>query len=300
MKYCASGREMKNKRILVTGSSGVIGRILTRKLREMNMDVLGVDKRSNSATDIVSDLSTEIHQCIYDFSPQIIFHLAAEFERTEETAGYEDVVFKHDVLASHNLLAATREFDNLERFVFASSYLVYAPSSAPLYEGSQLDPRNLVGAAKYFTENELRLLAKQYEFNYCNARISRVYGGGGREVISRWVRDALSGKQLQVFGENNFFNYIHAEDVADGLIELAENNACGTYNLVHSNSRPVAHVVEILQGIFPDLNVNHYSDAGGSTEYSKLVSEKMYIETGWKAKIGLEEGIEKTVSYELA
>ena len=58
---------------------------------------------------------------ITKFDPEIIFHLAATFERTEETPEFWEDNFKNNIILSHNVIDAAKECTNLEKFIFASS-----------------------------------------------------------------------------------------------------------------------------------------------------------------------------------
>jgi nucleoside-diphosphate-sugar epimerase len=218
---------LKNKRVLVTGSSGVIGRVLVDILHQTGAVVLGADKKDKTnkfdTRHVKLDLAFDSLREIVDFQPQVVFHLAAEFERTEDEPDYWKVSFDNNVLLSHRLIEAVEDIPTMECFVFASSYLIYNPNiymstgtGALLQENDEIKPRNIVGVAKYFTERELSLVDRDGKFRAISARIYRVYGRGSRDVISRWIRSAISGETIEVWGEENRFDYIFADDVAEG------------------------------------------------------------------------------------
>ena len=74
------------------------------------------------------------------------------------------------------------------------------------------------------------------------ARIFRGYGCNSRDVISRWVRALLAGEPINVFRPEGIFDYIYAEDSAEGLIRLAESNVTGIINLGTGRGRRVQEV----------------------------------------------------------
>ncbi len=55
------------------------------------------------------------------------------------------------------------------------------------------------------------------------ARIFRSYGKNSRDIISRWIRALLNNSELTVYRKEGLFDYIYAEEVAEGLIKLAES-----------------------------------------------------------------------------
>ncbi len=124
----------KNKRVLVTGGAGVIGKELINRLVSLESHILCLDKVSKPKefSEIVDydrvDLSELNSELITKFKPEIIFHLAATFERTEETPEFWEDSFKNDIVLSHKVIDAAKKCTNLEKFIFASSYLIYSPT----------------------------------------------------------------------------------------------------------------------------------------------------------------------------
>ncbi len=305
----------KNKRVIITGGTGVIGKELVGRLLKRGAVVRCFDIAPRP-----KNFGGEVEYCQRDltllnpievaaFNPEIIFHLAATFERTEESPEFWEDNFINNIILSHRVIDAARKSGNLEKFIFASSYLIYAPDlylfnepqAVPreLKEGDPINPRNLVGAAKYYSEKELEFVNKVHDgFISISARIYRVYGLGSRDIISRWVRMALGNDKLIVFQKKNMFDYIFAGDVAEGLIKIAENvDGNEIVNLGTGVARRIQEVIEILQDQIPDIKIEEIEKEGlfeaSCADVSKLVEL-----TGWQPKITLEEGIKRLVEYE--
>lgn len=304
-------REWNNKRVLVTGSSGVIGRVLVKLLMELDAIVLSVDLEDSESIEASVDhiqlnLAKEIPANLSNFQPQVVFHLAAAFERTVETHDYWKTSFENNALLSHRLLRVMNDISSLESFVFASSYLIYDPKQYldvsvdhKLKETDNVRPRNLVGAAKYLFEQELDFIDRvEHRFRTVSARIYRVYGLGSRDVISRWVRSAIAGKTIEVFGEDNEFDFIFAGDVAEGMLRLAQaSEARGVINLGSGNYSSIRQVVNLLESIVPGIEVQRLE-----REYQKEASAAnmtMFQHlTAWLPQTTLEDGINKILEYE--
>jgi len=305
----------KNKRVIVTGGAGVIGRELIEKLLKRGAVIRCFDIAPQP-----KDFWEKVEYCQRDltalnpiefatFDPEIIFHLAATFERTEETSEFWEDNFKNNIILSHKVIGAAKKCTNLKKFVFASSYLVYSPNfylydspqSNPtkLRETDAVNPRNLCGAAKYYTERELEFISKIHKhFISISARIFRVYGCGSRDIISRWVRMALDGDELIVFQKENTFDYIFAGDVAEGLIKLAENvNENTIINDGTGRARRIEEVIKILQEQIPNIKIKGIK-RGEPFEASCADISKLVRLNRWQPKITLEEGIRKVVDYE--
>lgn len=306
---------LKNKRVIVTGGAGVIGRELINRLELLGSQVLCLDikPKPKELSDTVEytqiDLSEMMPESITGFDPHIIFHLAATFERTEETPEFWNENWKNNTLLSHKVLDAANMCKNLDKFVFASSYLIFSPqlylfdkpqtTSIKLKETDSVNPRNLCGAAKYYTEKELEFVnTVHYNFATISARIYRVYGLNSRDIISRWVRMALNGEELIVFQKENIFDYIFAGDVAEGLIKMAESvQGNEIINLATGTPRKIEDVIRIINEHIPNTMIKEVNE-GTSFEASCADISKLVKLTGWQPTISLENGIEKIVQYE--
>ena len=279
-------------RILITGSSGRVASYLV-KLFDKSHNIMLIDKKEGF------DLSIEPMNEILDFQPEIIFHLAASFERTDETPSFLGINYHDNMMASLRLNQAIAKMKELKKVVFASSYLVYDPniymgeqpeSGFPLVEDYQCGPRNLCGAAKYYEEQELNFIKRNIHKNLqlVHARIFRVYGENGQEFVSRCAEYKKYGIPVDLWKPENRFDYIWAPDVAEALYKLAFSDADGIYNVGSGESHSIQEVVDLIgcktrQVPAPDGELYENSCA----DISKITS------LGWYPKVMLKEGIER-------
>lgn len=307
----------KDKKVVVTGASGVIGRELLRYLMEEDATILTVDRLPlpdenwRNIEHVQKDIATEDLQEVIDFDPEVIFHLAAAFERSAESPDFWNVNWHDNVLVSHNIVDLAKDLPNLKTFIFASSYLLY---NTDLYmskeekdvhylkETDKINPRNLCGGAKFYTEKELKFIKELFlqDLRVVNARIYRVYGRGSKDIVSRWVRMCLNNEKLDVYNENNQFDYVFAGDVAKGLLELAKSpEAEGIVNLATGTPNSVNTLLNNLmeEGILDESNiVNH----GVTEEFEASCADitKLKEVTGWHPETDFKNGIKKIIEYE--
>ncbi|MCG6553507.1 MAG: NAD(P)-dependent oxidoreductase [Candidatus Magnetominusculus sp. LBB02] len=303
-------------RCVVTGGAGVIGRELLRILADsgaavMSLDINPLPDNFNPAgiTHIVKDLSSDALNEIDGFQPEVFFHLAAAFERSKESPEFWGVNYKDNTLLSHRMAEAAGRIKSLRAFVFASSYLIYStalylsdslwPEPVYLREDAPVNPRNITGASKYYTEKELEFI-KEYlrpELRTISARIYRVYGKGSKDVISRWIRAAINGQTLDVYNRDNRFDYIYARDVAEGLYRLAATQtAAGVVNLGSGQSRSVSDVIAALSS-FIDVEI---TDRGRTEDYENSTADIALLRnlTQWQPPTTLTDGIRHIIEYE--
>src|SRR5262245_25365404 len=124
---------MRNKRVFVSGGAGVIGTALVNILLEAGADLFVGDLKPcpkgwlGKLKYWQGDLNAITSQELLSFNPEMFFHLAATFERSEETFFFFDENFHHNVQLSHHLMTILKQSSTLRKVVFASSYLIYDP-----------------------------------------------------------------------------------------------------------------------------------------------------------------------------
>jgi len=304
---------IKDKRILVTGGTGVIGQELLNLIKQDNKvfvaDLVQMPEKSKNISFKTINLARDNLEFIKDFDPNIIFHLAAVFERSVESGGFWNNNFENNVMLSHKLIDISMSCQSLEKFVFASSYLVYDKSQymfsnymaepIKLKETDKMGSRNLCGVSKYYTEKELEYIqnSQNVSFTSVSARIYRVYGKGSHDVISRWIRAGLRGETIELWGGENSFDFVYSRDVAKGLLKITENNTPRIVNLGGGISRTIKDVLSLLESKIQNLQIIR-TEYNGPYEKSSANIDILKKYTCWKPEIRLEDGISEIIEWE--
>jgi carbamoyl-phosphate synthase large subunit len=307
---------MKNKRIFVSGGAGVIGRSLVPMLVDLGAVVLVGDLEEipeefpSNITYRQGDLNDISQEELDMFDPEVFIHLAATFERSEETYGHWEENFHHNIKLSHHLISIIRNCPNLKRVVNASSYLIYdkslyqfeSPQNKPykLKESDPINPRNLTGLSKLGHEIELEFLSKfkSDKFSSISARIYRGYGTNSRDIISRWIRALINKEEINIYNDEGFFDYMFARDTATGLIKLAETDISGIINLGTGKARQVKDVVGILLKYFPEMQYKRINKNDELIEASEADVSLLHSSLGWVPDSKLEETIPIIIEFE--
>lgn len=286
-------------KVLITGAAGVIGSELAKLCDNSGLKILGVDKK-DAPTDwpenqrfIKGDLSSMSMGPIEEFGPEVVFHLAASFERTSESSTFYTTNHTDNVRVSSRVLDFAMNSSSAETYIFASSYLVYDSTNylsgslshkpISLHETATLKPRNLVGAAKLFHESEIEFMSGFFPSKkLLNVRIFRGFGLGSRDVISRWVRACLSGRPISVYDAESSFDFIFAGESARKLLMMVGQKVPGgTYNLASGRSTSISEIVDLLTEIFPNTTVERVDgEAGKLIEKSRADMSRLsdYVE----------------------
>lgn len=305
--------DWKNKRVFISGGAGVIGTALVEKLQAQGANLFIGDlkpKPQNFKTSNYreGDLNTLNFKEIEAFNPEIYFHLAATFERSEETADFWLENYHHNVALSHHLLKTLKSSPALKKIIFASSYLIYNPALylfpnpqnllASIKEDAEISPRNLCGMAKLFHERELESMKHFHpDLQIINARIFRSYGKNSRDIISRWIQSILKIEKITVYNREGIFDYIYAEDVANGLIHLADSSYSGIVNLGSGHSRSVNDVLACLKTNFGNFS---YQEASSESPFEASQADMTLFHKVTQNRhnfLSLEETIPKLIQY---
>jgi carbamoyl-phosphate synthase large subunit len=307
-----------DKVVFVTGGAGVIGLQLVPLLVSAGHKVVVADLKNRPMSFgpeihyIKGDLNQFNEEHFSKLNIQILIHLAATFERSQESWGFYTDNFDNNIRLSNHVMRIARKSKLLERVLFASSYLVYKKDQyifsfipeTPIKLGppSALGPRNLIGASKLLHESELSFISKfdMTNFSIVIPRIYRGYGLGSRDIISRWIRLALNNSSLIAYDIEGIFDYIYCKDSAMGIFKLAcESDYSGILDLGTGHPRKVKDVLDVILHHFPDTRVENGLSTG-LYEASRASTEVLQSATNWLPQYNLETAIPEIIEFELS
>ena len=289
-------------RIVVTGSSGLVGSILADRLRERGDEPVCVDIRN--AADPIDIL--EPHALARAFSgADGVVHLAA-VSRVAWGESHPELCDAINVEGTARVLEAVKWVGQDCWCVHASSREIYGDAPMSLvHEDAPKNPVNRYGRSKLESE---RLVAEAASTGTRTAilRLSSVYGGRKDHpdrVIPSLTWRALQGEPLVITGAETFFDFVHVEDTVEGIVEAIDLLASGRGSLPPINLatgtatslQRLAETVLSVTGSHAPLTVvpaRHFDVSGycGSTERAEAV-------LGWRPKHTLKAGIQQ-VAYD--
>ena len=222
---------MRNHRILITGSEGLVGSALRTALEARGAHVTGLDLRGSDGEEgdvrnagRVRDAADGCHG---------IVHLAAVSrvvwgEREPETCRAVNVGGLRNVIAA--ALAGRAESSRRPWVVFASSREVYGqPDRLPVTEDAPLRPINVYGRSKVEGERLVEA-ARDEGLRAAIVRLSNVYGSTRDHpdrVVPAFARGVVEGKVLRVEGADHTFDFTHIDDTTRGIVAIIDLLADG-------------------------------------------------------------------------
>ncbi len=296
---------------LVTGGAGFIGSHLVDALVERGDSVRVLDDFTTGSRENLADSQARIEVfagSVLDeallanaaVGCQTVFHLAAVVSVPESLS---DPLRAHRVNAEGILLpleAARREG---ARFVLASSAAVYGESGeAPLAEDVRALPISPYGAQKLMGELYLRCWAREFGIRGAALRFFNVYGprqdpgSPYSGVISIFARRALDGEPIAVHGDGGQTrDFVYVDDVVRAL--LYAERARAPFVVANVCSGEATELNELAKAIAGkagrEVDVRHAAPRPGDIRHSLGDPALAESELGFRAEIGLEEGIEK-------
>ncbi len=304
----------KNKRIFISGGAGIIGKQLVQMLIDTNAKILVGDIKKcpkfflGKVKYFQKDLNLLKEKQLRKFNPEIFIHLAATYERTEETKEFFQSNFHNNIRLSNHLLNIVSRLKTIKKIIFASSYLVYSSdlylskrSKKPikLKEISQINPRNLIGASKLYHENELKFLSNfKPNLSITSARIFRGYGLGSRDIISRWIRDLIKKKIINIYGIKSSFDFIYCKDTAESILKMIGlKHKFKIINVGFGRSVKINEILKILKSEFQNIKKKRVIK---SKEFENSYADNSYLKNYMKLNLryDIKKGIKEIIEYE--
>ncbi len=235
----------KNKKILITGSSGFVGSWLSTALFEMGASLYGISLKPNTSPSLFKLLNLEnkinqkyidicefnkIDSAIKEISPDIVFHLAAQplvresYERTIET-------FNTNVIGTLNVLEACKNLGTNVNFVCITTDKCYENNELGqrFVESDPMGGKDPYSASKACTEIVTKSHALSFNsLKLCTARAGNIIGGGDwakDRIVTDIVESIEQKRDIVLRSPNAIRPWQHVIDVVNGYLKLAIYNA---------------------------------------------------------------------------
>ncbi len=304
--------EKKDKTILVTGNDGYIGSVLTKHLKSLSYNVIGLDSglfSSNTFYSYPQDLSInkQIARDIRDVTKEdldgvdSIIHLAA---LSNDPLGEINPTLTDSINMQATIKLARLAKDlKIERFIFSSSCSIYGigDNERPISEEGSLNPITAYAKAKVDAESALLELADK-DFHVVIHRNATAYGHSPRLrldlVVNNLLAHAYLTNEINVMSDGTPWRpIIHVDDICRAFIcsleAPTENISSQIFNVgINDDNYMIKDIANLIGEILPEATVKILNKTGPDertyrVDFSKIKKILPDFKPEWNLKKGI-------------
>lgn len=292
------------RKILITGSTGFVGRHLVPKLLENDFQVLEITRSQSKSLKLFGDKTSKIEvsdprlkEKIKDFNPEVAIHLASYLTSSDSLAEAEKLI-------SSNITFLTKILDALSDT--SLKLFINTGSFSEFYKGNgEFIPAYFYAATKTASRAIVDYYSNLKNFTQVTVVPYTIYGGkdSQKKIIDIIYDSTFSKTPLDLTPGDQFLDFIHIDDVVDFYISIISKlNSLpkkvefklGTGNPV--SLKQLAKLIEVISN--KKINVNWGGKKYRQTDilFAKAEIDKNKEMLFWVPKINLETGLKKYIN----
>lgn len=303
----------KYKKALVTGGAGFIGSHIVDALIRRHIKVYVVDDLS---TGEIKNINPNAHftklsinhpqfpKYLERVKPDIIFHFAAQIDVRKSV---EDPVkdAKTNIMGGLTLFHAAAIL-GVKKLIFASTGGAMYPNSVrpPYSEKVAPEPISPYGIGKLASELYLHFVYLTHGMSYTILRYANVYGPRQNPkaeagVISVFGQNMMNNKPVQINGDGKQTrDFVFVEDVVRANMLAMQNKYVGILNIGTGKQTSINSIFKKIKKILhSDIPERHAPASLGEVMKSAIDARKARKILGWEPRVGLDEGLKKTLLW---
>jgi CDP-glucose 4,6-dehydratase len=312
----------KDRRVFLTGATGLVGSGLTRRIKEAGADPVCLVRdwvpRSELArsgllgtvTVVRGDLRDRdlLERAIGEYETDTVIHLAAQ--TIVGIANRNPIsTFESNIQGTWNLLEACRRTGGVRSIVIASSDKAYGDQEIlPYDESTALEGRHPYDVSKSCADLISLAYAHTYSLPVSVTRCGNFYGGGDmnwNRIVPGTIRSIVRGQCPVIRSDGQFVrDYFYVEDGAAAYMHLAQQLHCRpelrgmAFNFSNEIQVTVLELVRrILDAMACDLEPDVRNEASNEIRHQYLSAARARDVLQWRPLFTLEQGLERTIEW---
>ena len=305
----------KNSKILITGSSGFLGRSVIKTLNKNDFNNLVIFRSSEFDLKSKSDVKNlfKKHSNI-----DCVIHIAADIGGIGYSSKFPAQQFYNNTLINTHIIHYSHVY-NIKKFIGIGSvceYPAYTPlpfKEEDLWNGYPVETNDAYGLSKRMMLAQSIAYKKQYNMNIIHLLMINLYGPGDNfdlessHVIPALIRKFVEAKKnkkshVEIWGSGNVSReFLYVDDAATAIfLSINSYNKINPLNIGTGSEIKINQLVELISSIIGYKGLIKYnSDRPEGQKRRVLNILKAKEALNFKAKIDLENGIKKTYEYYL-
>ncbi|HET6361853.1 MAG TPA: UDP-glucuronic acid decarboxylase family protein [Gemmatimonadota bacterium] len=303
-------------RVLVTGAAGFLGSHLCRRLLAEGHEVIGMDNFVTGRPGNVAPLfeTRDFHFIHHDVTNFVYvdgpLDAVMHFASPASPIDYLELpiqTLKVGSLGTHKSLGLAKAKG--ARYFLASTSEVYGdPLVNPQPESywgnvNPVGPRGVYDEAKRFAEALTMAYHRYHGLDVRIVRIFNTYGPAMRphdgRVVSNFIRQALSGEPLTVYGDGSQTrSFCYVDDEVDGIYRLLTSDFVGPMNIGNPDEMTVmqlARLVLELTGTASGIETRPLPQDDPRVRRPMIDRAREVL--GWEPRTSLADGLARTIEY---
>ncbi len=297
------------KKIVITGTTGMIGSALARVALEQETEVLAIVRPcSKNINNLPQDAKIKIVECnLSDYSNLFLdgsydgfFHLA--WDTTYGTGRDNSYIQCNNIKYTLDAVKLAKQL-GCSVFVGAGSQAEYGITDEKLSAHTKVNPQSAYGIAKYSAGKMSALLCSHLGMRHCWTRILSVYGkhDAPHTLIMYCIEKLLKEEKPSLTPCDQLWDYLYCGDAAGALFKIGElGRDQHIYCLGSGNAQPLREYIKVLRDTidtslplgFGEKNYYHHQPMYLCAELSDLIRDTAFI-----PKTSFEDGINKTIKW---
>ena len=300
-------------KILITGASGMVGKHLVDMCLDKGYYVRATDIRYDDRYDIYVK-NFEFYQAdLRDFDDcknvvtgmDVVFHVAGVKGSPKRAAEQPNDYFTPMLQFNTNMAEAAR-LQGVDWYVYTSTVGVYQPAKVfkedDVWKTYPSENDKYAGWVKRLGELQLDCFETHYGLkNYSIVRPANIYGeydefGEESTVIASLVKKGYHNDLLSVWGDGTpIRDFIHAEDVARGILMSYENKITEPINLGSGDGVRIKDIASIIATHYgKEIEYDTTKPNGDNKRLMDMTRANSY---GFYPEVDLETGIKRVIKY---
>ena len=313
----------KNRKVFVTGSTGLLGGWLVKNLLQADAEVICLVRdwvpnselkkqgMASRAIVVAGDLSDQLRleAILGEYEVQTVIHLAAQ--TIVGTANRNPIsTWESNVRGTWNLLEACKRTNTISEIVVASSDKAYGDQKElPYNENAPLRGLNPYDCSKSCVDLISQSYAHTFKLPITITRCGNLYGGGDlnwNRIVPGTIRGVFNGESPVIRSTGKLVrDYFFVEDAVDAYMNLVEKmseNPELSGEAFNFSSEIRMNVIELVEKITLTMGRGKIkpiilNNASNEIENQYLSCEKARKLLDWSPKYGLDEGMKKTIQW---
>ena len=317
-----SGTFWRDRPVLVTGATGLLGGWLTRRLADSGADVVCLVRDWIPQSELARARVIErvkvvrgdvrgrevLERTLGEYEIDTVLHLAAQ--TIVGIANRNPLsTFESNIQGTWNLLEACRRSPTVKAIVTASSDKAYGEHQAlPYTEDTPLQGQHPYDASKSCADLIAQCYGATYNVPVAITRCGNFYGGGDlnwNRIVPGTIRSVLRGERPVIRSDGQFVrDYFYVEDGAAAYMLLAERLRenpelrGAAFNFSNEIQITVLELVgKILAKMGAALEPDIRNEASHEIRHQYLSAAKARRMLDWAPLFTMEEGLERTIAW---